>query len=334
MNFKRIKTWAATLLVGSSLTLTAAAPAFAQKADNWPNQQITFVIALGPGGSADRTARLVAQQMQEKLGVPIRAINQEGGGGHVGQVYFRNMPKDGTFFLVTSIHPYISSAILNLGADYSLDDFAFVNGQWTDMDLFALNAKLPYQTLDEFIAAIKEQPGKFRISVVPGSTGHINTIQMLQAYGLEPDAVNIVTYQSGNAARTAVAGGQVEMAVLAADGTIPIAEFIRPLAVASDERLEEWDAPTLNEVLEQAGREPVQTLVGSMRGIAAHAEFKAQYPERFEKFAEAYREVLANPEFQETLKNQGIGADWLGPERTTEIIYKNFEVLEQYKDQL
>ncbi|MCQ9615752.1 tripartite tricarboxylate transporter substrate-binding protein [Paenalcaligenes niemegkensis] len=330
---KMLKSWTAALLLGSSLAFAASTPAVAAE-DNWPNQQITFVIALGSGGSADRTARLVAQRMQDKLGVPIRAINQEGGGGHVGHVYFQNMPKDGTFFLVTSIHPYISSAILNLNASYTLDDFAFVNGQWTDIDLFALNAKLPYDSLDEFMQAVTEAPGKFRISVVPGSTGHINTVLMLEAYGLTTDAVNIVTYESGNAARTAAAGGQVDMTVLGADGTISIKEFIKPLAVASEQRLADWDAPTLNEVLEKRGVEPVTPLVGSMRGIAAHAEFKEKYPQRFEKFSNTYKEVLSDPAFQKMLNDQGIGSDWLGPEKTTEIIHENFKILERFKDQL
>ena len=288
------------------------------------------MITLGPGGSADRTARLVAQQMQNELGVPIRAINQQGGGGHVGQTYFMNLPKDGSSFLFTSIHPYISNAILTKNAKYALDDFAFVNGQWTDRDLFALNSKLPFQTMDEFMEAVAKNPGKYRISVVPGSTGEINTLLLLEAYGLERNAVNIVTYESGGAARTAAAGGQVDMTVLSADGSIPIKEFIRPLAVMSEERLEDWDAPTLNEVLAAKGQEPIQVLVGSMRGLAAHKEFKDKNPEAFNKFTEAYKKVLSDPDFKQQLKEQQIGSDWLGPEKTTEIIKNNFEILKRY----
>ena len=227
----------------SALTLGLASGPVAAQDDNWPDRQITFVVALGPGGSADRVARLVGQPMQAELGVPIQVINQEGGGGHVGNTYFLNMPKDGSYILASSIHPYISSAILELGADYTLDDFAFVNGQWTDVDLFAMNADLPYETLDEFMEAVASGERRFRVSVVPGSTGHINTVLMLEAYGLDENAVSIVTYQSGSAARTAVAGGQVDLSVLGADGSLSIAEFIRPLAVASDERLDDWDAP-------------------------------------------------------------------------------------------
>ncbi|WP_417847089.1 tripartite tricarboxylate transporter substrate binding protein [Thalassospira povalilytica] len=328
MRHKILSMVSAALFAASTFAM-AQAPAQAQT--EWPDQQITFVVALGPGGSADRTARAVAQRLQEELNVPIRVINQKGGGGHVGHTYFLNMPDDGTFFLATSIHPYISNAILQAGADYSLDDFAFVNGQWTDVDLFAMNAELPYQSLDEFMAAIKENPGKFRISVVPGSTGYINTLQLLEAYDLSADDVNIVTYESGSAARTAAAGGQVDMTVLGADGSISIAEYIRPLAIAADKRVAIWDAPTLNEVLAKHGKK-IAPLVGSMRGIAAHASFKAKYPERFKRFSDAYEAILNDPAFVETLKKQGIGSEWLGPEKTTEIIKSNFETLQRFKD--
>ncbi len=323
-NFKKILV---ALSIGAASLSTVA-----HAEDEWPKKQITFVIALGPGGSADRTARLVAQKMQEELGVPIRAINQQGGGGHVGHTYFMNMPKDGSFFLFTSIHPYISSAILNKGATYKLEDFAFINGQWTDTDLFALNAKLPFNTMDEFMTAVAKEPGKYRVSVVPGSTGHINTILLLEAYGLDAKALNIVTYESGGAARTAAAGGQVDLTVLSADGTVSIKEYIRPLAVASDTRLKDWDVPTLNEVLEAKGLKKVQPLVGSMRGLAAHAEFKSKYPVRFEKFSMAYEKVLKNPEFKKQLEEQKIGSEWLGSEKTTEIIQNNFSILERFAE--
>lgn len=192
----------------AALALTQAGTATAQ--DAWPTRQITFVVGLGPGGSADRTARALAQRLQDEIGVPIQVINQEGGGGHVGNTYFMNMPDDGSYFLATSIHPYIANAILDFDADYTMDDFAFINGQWNDRDLFAVNAETPYTSLAEFMQAAKDNPGTLRISVVPNSSGAINLDLALAAFGVSPDMVNIVTYQSGGAARTAVPAGRLK----------------------------------------------------------------------------------------------------------------------------
>jgi tripartite-type tricarboxylate transporter receptor subunit TctC len=313
------------------LSLAAAfTPATASADETWPPRKITFVVALGPGGSADRTARALAQRLQDELGTPISVVNQEGGGGHVGHTYFMQMPADGSYFLATSIHPYISNAMLRFEADYTLDDFAFINGQWNDYDLFAVNAETPYKTLAEFMEAAKADPGKLKVSVVPGSTGAINLELALEAFGLDKSAVSIVTYQSGGAARTAVAGGQVDMTVLAADGTLSIAEYVRPLALAADEPSADWDAPTLNAALKDNGLETVPVLAGSMRGLAAHAEFKKNNPEAFQKMVDAYKAVLEDKEFVEKLKGQKIGAQGLGPDRTTEIITSNLEVLKRF----
>ncbi|SNS06067.1 Bug family tripartite tricarboxylate transporter substrate binding protein [Antarctobacter heliothermus] len=307
----------------------ASAGTAAQAEDAWPTRQITFVIPFGTGGSVDRSMRLVAERMQEKLSVPIRVVNQKGGGGHVGTTYFLNQPTNGSFFLATAIHPYISNAILEFDPDYSLEDFAFVNGQWTDVDLFAVNKDLSFQTLEEFMQAVADEPGRYRVSVVTGSTGEINIQLALEAYGLPADAVNVVTYEGGGTARTAVAGGQVDMTVISASGSLPIAEFIRPLAVASNDRLDDWDAPTLNETLVDRGVS-LTPLVGSMRGIAASATFATEHPEEFNRFVAAYEAVLQDDEFVAQLREQNIGADWLGPERTTEIVLSNFEVLKRF----
>jgi putative tricarboxylic transport membrane protein len=327
MTFRKFR---ALIVAGAVSVAAVTATVPAALAQDWPSQQITFVVALGPGGSADRAMRLLAQRFQEELGVTVQVVNQEGGGGHVGQTYFLNMPKDGTFFLASSIHPYISNAILDLDADYALDDFAFINGQWTDKDLFAIYKDLPYATMDEFMAAVKENPGKMRVSVVPGSTGFINTLQILNAYGLSESDINIVTYESGGAARTAAAGGLVDMTVLGADGTLPIAEFVKPLAVASETRLPDWDAPIINDAIASTGN-TMEVLVGSMRGLAAHAEFKAEQPENFQKMVDTYEKIITDPDFIAQLTAQKIGSEWLGPEQTTAIIESNFAILKQFE---
>ena len=102
MNLTKRAFTAVTL--GTALA-AAVSPLAVSAAENWPPRQITFVVALGPGGSADRTARALAQRLQEELDTPITVVNQQGGGGHVGHTYFMNMPDDGSYFLATSIHP-------------------------------------------------------------------------------------------------------------------------------------------------------------------------------------------------------------------------------------
>lgn len=89
--------------------------------------------------------------------------------------------------------------------------------------------------------------------------------------------------------------------------------------------------PPLSEILADRDAE-VRPLVGSMRGLATHAAFRDNHPERFERFVAAYETALQDEEFVASLQVQGIGTEWLGPERTTEIIEANFEILQRFQD--
>ena len=66
----------AALLCGLAVL---AAPAIAQ--DAYPSKPITIVVGYPPGGSTDLTARTVATELGNKLGVPVVIENLGGAGG-------------------------------------------------------------------------------------------------------------------------------------------------------------------------------------------------------------------------------------------------------------
>src|SRR3546814_16930727 len=91
--------------------------------------------------------------------------------------------------------------------------------------------------------AVRANPGKHSASVVTGSAGELTAYLLMEAANLPQDAMNVVTYEGGGAARAAVAGGQVDITLVGGEGTEGIREMIRPLAVVRDDRPEGWDAP-------------------------------------------------------------------------------------------
>lgn len=310
----------------------AALPGRAGAQDtSWPERPITFVCGFGPGGSADRTARALAQFLGPEIGRPVTVVNRPGAGGQAAAAYVLAQPDDGYTILATSISPYLQNSIINTRAPYKLEDFAFINGQWSDWDLIAVNNKVQIGSLAELMTSIKENPGRHSVSVVPSSAGQITVHILLDALQIPTRNLRIVTYDSGGAARAAAAGGQVDFTVLGGEGTEAIRDMVRPLAVVNDTRVEGWDAPPLNEALKPLGVE-VPVLSGSIRGLAAKASFKTQHPDRWAKLISAYERTLQNPEARQHFKANGIGADWLGPERTTEIMQRTYDILARYKD--
>lgn len=299
-------------------------------ADEYPSRPVTFVVGFGVGGSADRTARALAQFLPKELGQPVTVVNRKGAGGQIAATFVLSQPADGYTLLATAVSPYLANSIVHTGADYSLEDFSFINGQWSDWDLIAVNKDREFKTLGEFVTAVKKNPGKYSASVVTGSAGHLTAYLLLEAAGLPTDAYNIVTYESGSAARTAVAGGQVDITFIGGEGSEGIRDMIRPIAVVREDSAPNWDAPAVNDALKELGME-IPLVNGSIRGLASSAKFRDENPEAWGKLVAAYERTMQNPEFIAHLKKNNIGADWLGPEKTTAMVKRNFDVIKRYK---
>jgi len=313
---------------GGALALPRAT--HAQQA--WPVRPISFVCGFGAGGSADRTARGLAQFLSIELGQPITVVNRTGAGGQVAAAQVKAQPDDGYTMLATSISPYLQNSIVHTRAPYTLDDFAFVNGQWSDWELVAAKKDLAVDSVAALLSSIKDNPGRHSVSVVPSSGGQLNVHILLDALGIPTRNLRIVTYDSGAAARAAAAGGQVDFTILGGDGSEGIRELIRPLAVINETRVPGWEnVPTINEALRPLDVE-VPILSGSIRGLATRASFRTSHPDRWDKLVAAYERTLKRSDAQEYFRANAIGAEWLGPERTTRVMKQTLEIIERYKN--
>ncbi len=314
-----------------SAATIAAARVLTARADTWPRRPLTILVPFDVGGSADRLARGFAQFMPKYLGQPITVVDRAGAGGLIGTNWLLQQPADGYTVMLTPATPFIPVNILVTNARFTLDSFTFVNAQWTDFTILVVPKDRPWQTAAGLIEAIQKNPGKLSTSADFGSVGHITTMALLDALGLPPTAIRIVTFDGAGAMRTALAGGQVDFNIGQAEGAAVIRDFIRPLAVFLDHRVPEYDVPPINEVL-KAWHTSVPLINGSVRTFVFPAAFKAKHPEDYAKFVSAYRATLDDPDFRRFLKDNQMAGDWVGEARTTEIIRANFDGLKKYKD--
>ena len=321
---------AAVLLLCLLTVITAVTgnSAWAQQGQ-YPDRPITIVVPFGIGGSADRMTRTMSTFIADALGQPINVINRPGAGTLIGANYFLTRPDDGYTILASGFSPYLINTVLNGSADYGIEDFAYLNFQWFDEDLIALNRDAPYRDLAELLEAIRNNPKTVRGAVVKGSAGHLTANLLLEANGIPQENLNLVAYNSGGLARAAVAGGVVDFIIISARGCEGIAEYLRPLAVNNDVPNETWQVPPLNELLEPlATRVPV--LPGSIRGFATSKKFREQYPQRFEVLREALFEAMSNPELQRLLDQASIGRRWIGSDASELLMLENFELYKSY----
>lgn len=298
-------------------------------AEDYPDRPVTFVIGLGVGGSVDRMTRLMSGYIGDALGQPVQVINKRGAGTLLAANYVLDQPHDGYTVFASAFSPYLLNTILEGNAAYSIDDFAYLNFQWFDEDLIAVNRQSKFQSLPELLNTIRDHPKTVRAAVVRGSSGHLMAKLLLHINDIPQENLNLVTYNDGGLPRAAVAGHVVDFIVISGEGSESIREYIRPLAIVSKQRNPQWDAPTLTEVAKAAGFD-VPIMPGSIRGFGTTAEFRQQYPERFDKLALAIKRALENDEARENLRLAMIGDRWIGPEESASTMKESFKIFSEY----
>ena len=63
--------------------------------DNYPSKPITIVVSFKAGGNADIVARLNAEALSKKLGVPVKVLNKPGGAHIPATMSVKEAPADG-----------------------------------------------------------------------------------------------------------------------------------------------------------------------------------------------------------------------------------------------
>ena len=319
-------------IVGGLLAAPAALR-HARAASTWPSKPITMVAPFSVGGATDRLARSYAQFLGPALGQPVIVTNRIGAGGQTGTTWALSQPDDGYTLLATAPMPYLGTNILLTHARYTLDSFAFINNQWNDTPVVLTNKDRPYKTFDDLVQAIKAQPGKLTAGATFGSSGQIGTTLLLDTLGLPHNAVRLVTFDSGGGVRTALAGNQVDFAIENSEGSETVRQFLRPLAVISEDRDPAWDAPVINEALKPY-KVTMPIIAGSLRGLVAPAGFKTKHAEDYQKLVDVYRKTLEGPEYSKFLKDNTMGSAWYGPEKSTAQVKESFAVVQKYQSDL
>ena len=164
--------------------LAAAGAVRAQQA--YPSQPIRFIVAFGPGGVGDTTARLVAEKLGDKLGQRVVVENNPGGGGISAARAVLTAPADGhTLALLTNGTSISVGLFKNLTFD-PIADFAPVSKLGAFEFFIAVGANSPYRTLADLIGAARGDPKKLNIGTVnPGSTQHLSAMLLKSTAGIE-----------------------------------------------------------------------------------------------------------------------------------------------------
>ena len=234
-------------LVRYALALLIAAVAslpLAAAAQTWPTRPITLVVAFAAGGSTDGVARLIAQELGDKLGHRVIVENRAGAGGNVAAQLVAKAAPDGYTFLFVTSGPASINKLLYKSLPYDpAKDFAPVALVGIIPQVVVTSPKFSPKTLKELVDYAKANPGKLNFGNSGiGTTSHISAVLFAQETGID---VAHVTYRGTAPLVTDLIGGQIEVGF---PSYFPQMATLNALAVSTAERMEAFPhIPTIKE---------------------------------------------------------------------------------------
>lgn len=187
-------------LAAALLCLVAAAgPAAAQ---DYPQKPIRFIVPFGPGGGSDIIARILAEDMQNRLGKAVVIENKPGAGGILGNEVVANADPDGYTLGIMTAGQLVAAATRKSMRYDTLTAFAPIGQIATASLAIVVRPDFPANNVKELIAAAKASPGKI-VFASPGfaASQHFAGEMFKQAAGIEllhvpykttPEAINAV----------------------------------------------------------------------------------------------------------------------------------------------
>jgi tripartite-type tricarboxylate transporter receptor subunit TctC len=233
-------------LCAAGLLTLAGTAAQAQGA----NAPIRFIVPFPPGGAADQTARLVAQEASVILGTPIVLENKGGAGGMIaGELAARAKP-DGKTFFVGANAPLVLDQAVYAKMPYNPEKaFVPVAGLGKSPLLLVARKELPVSNVKE-LAALGKNSGA-PLTMASAGNGNITHLTGEYAVSLMGFKVTHVPFSGSAPAITSLMGGQVDLMFDALPSSMQQAKAgaIRPLAILDNQRFPQLpNVPTFREL--------------------------------------------------------------------------------------
>ena len=278
----------------------------------WPERTVTIVTPYAAGGIADVVARLTAERLQSGLKQTFIVENQPGSAGIAAPERVSKTAPDGYTLISTPIFQLTTAPYVHTVTFDAQRDFKPIAAVASAPFVITVGASFPGNTLAEFIAYVKANPGKLTYgSAGVGSTTHVASVVVLKTAGL--DMIH-VPYRGVAPAFTDLLAGHIVMASASPVELKPYIESgkVKPLAVLDTKRSPHLpNIPTVMETLPDCP--PVVTYNGLLG--------PAGLPQEIVDIMS--RELVAagkSPEFRQRVLNVGLEPLLSTPEEFAKII--------------
>ena len=283
----------AALLCGLAVL---AAPAIAQ--DAYPSKPITIVVGYPPGGSTDLTARTVATELGNKLGVPVVIENLGGAGGAIGAQKVANAAPDGYTLLVGANNEIAINKLVTKKVKYDIKDFTAIGLIASQPLVLVASTGAGVKNMAEFTQKVSKNPGKFSY----GSSG-VGTALHLAGEAVKEQGKLFMTHipYRGVAPLTSdLMGNNLEYGVFVLSSGLPHIKSGKVVALGTTEARRSPLTPDIPAL----GEHP------QLKGIDIGTWFVLMGPARLPeavttRLKTALAEALKSPEFRQKMEASG-----------------------------
>jgi tripartite-type tricarboxylate transporter receptor subunit TctC len=294
--------------VAAAAMAPLARPALAQA--GWrPTRPVRMLVPFPPGGATDMLARLISQKLGDRLGQPLVVENRPGASGVVATQGLLTSPVDGHTIMMATADTHTVLPAANPKLPFTVSEFVPVTG--VAMVVFSLVARpgLPVANVAQLVELAKRaSPPLTYASYGVASASHAAGEMFKLATGI--DMVH-VPYQGAGPGLLGVTANQVDTMMVPVAVANPQRARLHMLGVASGERFALVpDVPTL-------GEQGVSMIADAWIGLLAAPRTS---PAVAESLHAAVAEVLAAPDFGDTLRTNGFTSLGYGPARFAEFL--------------
>ena len=227
--------------------ITGVSPAAAA---DYPVRPVRWIVGYPAGGTTDILARLIGHALSERLGQQFVIENKPGAGNNIGTEAVINSPPDGYTVLLVNPANAINATLYRKLPFNFMRDTAPIAGIMRVPNVMEVNPSVPANTVAEFIAYAKANPGKINwASSGNGTSVHLSGELFKIMTGVE---LTHVPYRGSAPALTDMLGGIVQVMFDNMPSSLQYirAGKLRALAVTTAQRSPALpDAPTVGETV-------------------------------------------------------------------------------------
>ncbi len=262
------------------------------------------IAPANPGGGWDFTCRQIGKILYDigQVEAPVQVTNMAGGGGGVAFSAVVNERNDDPDLIVAASQATATRLAQNAYAGHTADQVRFVGAIGADPGVIVVGKDSEYQSLEDLMNAIKENPGdiSFAGGSAAGGFDHLKVLQLAKAAGIDDvRAIKYIGVDGGADAVTQTVGGFTDGMTGDMSEIVGFIQSgdVRALAVLTEERVPGFeDIPTAKE-------QGYDVVAVNWRGLYVPKNIS---DEQFQAWADKLAAVSESEEWQAAMKANGL----------------------------